>query len=73
MKHTDPIQSALDENKRERQAALRQLYINYDLTLLHEGDHARTRREDVIWLETTHAMSEAEAERAYELWLEVVA
>jgi hypothetical protein len=70
MKHFDPIQSVLDENKQARQAALQQAYISGDLDMLHESDRTRTRHEDVIWIETCHAMSEVEAEHAYDLWLE---
>jgi len=73
MKHTDPIQAVLDANKRERQAAIQQRYISGDLDMLHDSDHTRTKHEDVIWIETTHAMSEAEAEHAYSLWAEAVA
>ena len=70
---SDPIQATLDENKRARQAAIQQRYISGDLDMLHDSDHSRTKHEDVIWIETTHAMSEAEAEHAYGLWAEAVA
>jgi len=73
MKHTDPIQAVLDENKRARQAALQLLYIKSDLDVMHDSDRARTKDDDVQHIMDTYAMSEAEAEHAYAQWLEDVA